>query len=559
MAWPLKVLYLAICGQEDVHGVINGRTSKLVPEAMVFPDLYGSIKKMVSPTGRGMPSMEEVEDEEDPRPSKRAREEDSPLTRPSEYLRSRCPLCFGGKTKFDEGYDVIVCLNACFTQKHNKQVQDPKFSHLNSIFISPEEVKVWRERGNGNTTCMHSWTSSFNIYLQLTLLGYCIILAANLNKAALNMDGHVNISIILGNAVDLVFWMARVVNASGTQSFADNESLRGYGIWLAQKWNNAQARHQEAQQDVDFSMRSPEFLREQWEMQKHAVTRPLPRQSHSAGQKAVEETLRLRKARDTLHDSIKDLQCVLTCRDSELYKIAEADLELPELRDKLASVQQSLSARERAFASERKLHNHTESSVKRCNPGIQSVAQQFNQLQVRMATAVKARRAPSNAVVPRPILMDKLFDLDDDDAIWDDIGLGDSDDLVEVPLWLSDEQVRTGIGGILLWDCSVDELQCLRYELSVLGEWFQEEWDTLVFGMSTTDDANLLFQLNEQCTNLIQLGLGWTQALSNLPADVRPSFIGPEPAQWMEIEQETDADQHMDTLALADAQSFGDM
>ncbi|KAF9064830.1 hypothetical protein BDP27DRAFT_1143179, partial [Rhodocollybia butyracea] len=75
-----------------------------------------------------------------------------------------------------------------------------------------------------------------------------------------------------------------------------------------------------------------------------------------------------------------------------------------------------------------------------------------------------------------PIPMDKLFDLDVNDAIWDDIGLGDSDDLVEVLLWLSDEQVRTGIRGILLRDRSVEELQRLRYELSVLGEWFQEEW-----------------------------------------------------------------------------------
>ncbi|KAF9024316.1 hypothetical protein BDP27DRAFT_1376811 [Rhodocollybia butyracea] len=40
MAWPLKVLYFPICGQEDVHGLINGSTSKLgrtinmAPEAM---------------------------------------------------------------------------------------------------------------------------------------------------------------------------------------------------------------------------------------------------------------------------------------------------------------------------------------------------------------------------------------------------------------------------------------------------------------------------------------------------------------------------------------------
>ncbi|KAF9059843.1 hypothetical protein BDP27DRAFT_1371078 [Rhodocollybia butyracea] len=174
--------------------------------------------------------------------------------------------------------------------------------------------------------------------------------------------------------------------------FADNESLRGYGIWLAQKWKNTQARHQEAQQDINFSMHS---------------------QSCSAGQKAVEEALRLRKARDTLCDSIKDLQRVLTSCNSEPYEIAEADLELPELRDRLAGVRKSLSAREHALGVEgkkrynhlastleQKLHNHTKSSVKHRDPTIQSLPQQFNQLQVRMAAVVKGRRAPSNAVVP---------------------------------------------------------------------------------------------------------------------------------------------------------------
>ncbi|KAF9064831.1 hypothetical protein BDP27DRAFT_1366888 [Rhodocollybia butyracea] len=117
-------------------------------------------------------------------------------------------------------------------------------------------------------------------------------------------------------------------------------------------------------------------------------------------------------------------------------KLQKQILELPELCDKLASVQKSLSARERALGvegkkrynhlassqfitdlmnactlklrlrqrlqspSEWKLHNHTKSSVKRRDPGIQSVAQQFNQLQVCMAAAVKGRGAPSNAVVP---------------------------------------------------------------------------------------------------------------------------------------------------------------
>ena len=98
-----------------------------------------------------------------------------------------------------------------------------------------------------------------------------------------------------------------------------------------------------------------------------------------------------------------------------------------------------------------------------------------------------------NAVVPRSIPMDNLFNLDVDDAIWDDIGLGDSDNLAEVPLWLSDEQVRTGIRGILLWDRCNEELTRLKRELSVLGEWFREEWETVVLAMSTTKGMKLFW------------------------------------------------------------------
>lgn len=110
-----------------------------------------------------------------------------------------------------------------------------------------------------------------------------------------------------------------------------------------------------------------------------------------------------------------------------------------------------------------------------------------------MATAIKEHKAPSNAVVPRSIPMDNLFNLDVDDAIWDNIGLGDSDNLAEVPLWLSDEQVRTGIRGILLWDQCNEELTRLKRELSVLGEWFREEWETVVLAMSTTKGMKLFW------------------------------------------------------------------
>ena len=86
-------------------------------------------------------------------------------TRPSEYLRRRCPLCFGGHLTHDNhsklGFrflhrvttdnvellrvDVIVCLDACFTQKRRRRPQghadeDEPHRHPDTLFLSREMV-----------------------------------------------------------------------------------------------------------------------------------------------------------------------------------------------------------------------------------------------------------------------------------------------------------------------------------------------------------------------------------------------------------------------------------
>ncbi|THU82373.1 hypothetical protein K435DRAFT_933946 [Dendrothele bispora CBS 962.96] len=65
----------------------------------------------------------------------------SGVPRASGYLRSRCPLCFGGTTNPNTP-TVLVCVDACFTQKHNDQHgKDPRRVHPDTFFIPPEKVK----------------------------------------------------------------------------------------------------------------------------------------------------------------------------------------------------------------------------------------------------------------------------------------------------------------------------------------------------------------------------------------------------------------------------------
>ncbi|KAJ3817231.1 hypothetical protein F5880DRAFT_1631011 [Lentinula raphanica] len=64
----------------------------------------------------------------------------SPLSRPTEYLRARCAACFGGECQ-----DVVVNIDACYTQKHSsKGGRDPPRMHPDSFFIPEEDVKAWK-------------------------------------------------------------------------------------------------------------------------------------------------------------------------------------------------------------------------------------------------------------------------------------------------------------------------------------------------------------------------------------------------------------------------------
>ncbi|PPR04745.1 hypothetical protein CVT26_012885, partial [Gymnopilus dilepis] len=67
------------------------------------------------------------------------------VERPSDYLRQRCLLCFGGNNwhQPDELFDAIVCVDANFTQKRRKsQGNRPPIPlhHPETLFISPDDV-----------------------------------------------------------------------------------------------------------------------------------------------------------------------------------------------------------------------------------------------------------------------------------------------------------------------------------------------------------------------------------------------------------------------------------
>ncbi|KZV88480.1 hypothetical protein EXIGLDRAFT_580864, partial [Exidia glandulosa HHB12029] len=82
---------------------------------------------------------------------------------PSESLRQKCPLCFGGDRPkltplgIDELHraDVIVCLDANFSQKRRKCANaDPSLEYSNGRFVADEDIGKMEaelaERRSGN-------------------------------------------------------------------------------------------------------------------------------------------------------------------------------------------------------------------------------------------------------------------------------------------------------------------------------------------------------------------------------------------------------------------------
>jgi hypothetical protein len=129
---------------------------------------------------------------------------------------------------------------------------------------------------------------------------------------------------------------------------------------------------------------------------------------------------------------------------------------------------------------ERKIADHTAGSVKRRDPGIQQLARRYNTACVDLAKLVQACQAPSNAVAPEVIPMDRLFDLDVDDSIWQDVGLDETNDAAEPPLWLCNEKVRSGIRAVVVRDRCDEEIRRVLLEQRALHEWFEEEWKVVV-------------------------------------------------------------------------------
>ena len=154
-------------------------------------------------------------------------------------------------------------------------------------------------------------------------------------------------------------------------------------------------------------------------------------------------------------------------------------------------------------------------------------------------------RALKQAIAPCKINMDRLFSLDVDDDIWQDIGL-DLDNLDasgNPPLWLCDQDARDGIKAMLELDRCKEEEDRLLHERRSLQQWFAEEWriieDALAAsGMLLSSNYNRIYgypvelpdihhQLQLQSNRLLNLCANWQKPLEPLATGDELPLWGP--------------------------------
>ncbi|KAJ6591791.1 hypothetical protein DFH09DRAFT_1073649 [Mycena vulgaris] len=318
---------------------------------------------------------------------------------------------------------------------------------------------------------------------------------------------------------------------------ADEGSLTRLGEWIRHRHLHSVKKHLAAQDVLRESGQMMALLRAQWALQVTTQTRPLPRHSKNKGQDTVNGVILQRAAVKTRKTQLAQL------RESFLDAVAEEDpdaaqqslknpttseyislrmnaraLKRRRLRDRLRLRKFELDKMERSF---RRLVN--ESAVKRCEPTISKVNNEYNKL---CGQITQEGKALWGTIAPVPSPAKGIRQLDVDDGIWQDVGLDDND---REP----GSRVRSGIKAMLELDRCDEEDIWLKKERCSLQVWFAEEWAVVNVAMEMVGKCFIerrnkpadngfaeskadRYQLQLLRDNLVSLCATWDRALPDL-------------------------------------------
>ncbi|KAJ7912883.1 hypothetical protein B0H13DRAFT_1874459 [Mycena leptocephala] len=357
----------------------------------------------------------------------------------------------------------------------------------------------------------------------------------------------------------------------------DETSLLRLGQWVSRRYAHSVQKRAEATKAFRECGKSQMLLREQWTLQVLAQTKPLPRRAKNCGEKAVNSVILLRSAVTARQGLVRDLRqkfldgvmeddpeaamyetefkaaeealrkltellrrkeaALGVDEQQELHELASSDYMRIRMNARTLKIRLRLRLRARKFEldpveralrrlvngsdgtdtdPDSKLHAHTVSAVKRREPTIMKLVGEYNKLCAQIAKLIKDGKAPRGSIPPVPIPAKGLWQLDVNDAIFQDVGLDDNDDgSTAPPLWLCDDQVRAGIKAVLQLDrCDEEDARLLR-EKCALRVWFAEEWDIVIKAIENADSEVDRYHLRLHQDKLVRLCVTWDKHLPN--------------------------------------------
>lgn len=116
------------------------------------------------------------------------------------------------------------------------------------------------------------------------------------------------------------------------------------------------------------------------------------------------------------------------------------------------------------------------STINRREPTIRALAKEYNKCCDALREVIARKEAPRGSLAPPKVNVDRLFNLDVDEDIWQDLGLEVEEGEAELALWQTDPVVREGIRHMQEYDRCEEELARLGHERACLQEWLADEW-----------------------------------------------------------------------------------
>ncbi|KAF7337379.1 hypothetical protein MSAN_02264000 [Mycena sanguinolenta] len=295
----------------------------------------------------------------------------------------------------------------------------------------------------------------------------------------------------------------------------DEANLFKLAEWNHRRTLFSQNKREEAERDLKKCGLSSEYLKDQWKAQVKAQTKPVPRRSKTQSAKAVATVIALWNAVEIEKAEVDSCKQALEEADEEdenavedaKQALEDARATWKKTRDRLRRREEALGLdektevkkqmktkyfqlrydarakkirlrnllRARKFewdrvertsrrhrASDQKLRAHTEAAVKRRQPKISNLVREYNKLCDAMGHEIRTRKAPRGAIAPDRIDPKKVYALDVDDSIWQDVGLEDDDDRAEPPV--ADGRQGTGVasGRSFSWIAPMRRMPCWR-------------------------------------------------------------------------------------------------